>query len=327
MRVLAGMALLAAAVLVAPSHVLAFEEVGNNCAADDAMQSSTLIGDASNRVPPPHPQVPQGDLWTITGWKVNAGPGLGPLAQQLAIFRFEGSQSYRKVAESAMETVVPGANRFQTRIPVMEFAAVGLHGPEKTLVCRNDPLSLTGVVGGDFSLNSTRSYEALGGTGVPVVAIVEPDVDLDRYGDETQDACPWTAAYQADCPSEKIEIVSTAVKRRAILVEVRPAYQAPMEVFGQVGWVVRPKHPRGPARRSRNGVRRVTASLSAGRGRSIGPARTATFKLPLPSSVQRQLGQLAPRQALQAKLTVRATDSLNGVVERKLTVKLPGRER
>jgi hypothetical protein len=278
-------------------------------------------------LPPPHPQIPQGELWTITGWKVEVGPGLGPLAQQLAVFHFEGSQSYRKVAESAVETVVSGTNRFQARIPVMEFDHVGLYGPERALACRNDPLSLAGVVEGDFPLNSTRGYEALGQTGVPVVAFVEPDRDRDYYGDETQDACPWTAAYQADCPSEKIDIVSTAVKRRAILIEVQLAYTAPVEVFGQVSWAPRRKSRRGAAMRSGRGVQRLTAGLSAGRGRSIGPTRAAIFKLPLPKSVQRRLEQLVPRQALRAELTFRSTDVLNGVVERKLTVKLPGRER
>jgi hypothetical protein len=327
MRLPLGATLVAAVALLAPSNALAFEEVGNRCAADDALQNSTLIGEASNSSPPPYPQIPQGEGWVITGWKAEVGPGLGPLAQQLAIFHFEGSQSYRKVGESAIETVVPGTNQFQTRIPVMEFDHVGLYGPEKTLVCRSDPLSLAGVVEGAFPLNSTRHYEALGQTGVPIVAIVEPDRDHDYYGDETQDECSWTAAYQAKCPTEKIDIVSTAVKRRAILVEVQLAYTAPVEAFGQVSWTVRRKSRRDAAMRSRKGVRRLTAGLSAGRGRSIGPARAAIFKLPLPKSVQRRLDQLVPRRALQAKLTVRSTDVLNGVVERKLKVKLPGRER
>jgi hypothetical protein len=324
---LTGAVLVAAVALFAPSSALAFEEVGNRCAANDVVQDATLFGDASNNYPPPHPQIPQGEGWVITGWKVQVGPGLGPFEQQLAVFHFEGSQSYRKVAESAVETVVSGMNEFQTRIPVTEFDHVGLYGPEKTLVCRNDPLTLAGIVEGPFPLNSTRHYEALGQTGVPVVAIVEPDRDHDYYGDETQDECSWTAAYQADCPSEKIDIVSTAVKRRAILVEVRMAYTASVEAVGQVSWAVRRKSRRGGTMRSRNGVRHLTAGLSAGRGRSIGPTKAAIFKLPLPKSVQGRLDQLVPRQALRAKLTVRSTDVLNGIVERKLTVKLPGRER
>ncbi len=328
MRLRMGTALVAVTAFLVPSNALAFEEVGNGCAADDVLQSSTLIGDASNRLPPPHPQVPQGEGWVITRWRVEVGPGLGPIAQQLAVFRWpEESQSYRKAGESAIETVASGTNEFQTRIPALELDHIGLYGPEKTLVCRNDPLSLAGVVEGDFPLNSTRRYETLGQTGVPVVAIVEPDQDHDYYGDETQDECSWTAAYQTDCPSEKIGIVSAAVKQRSILVEVQLAYTAPVEAFGQVSWAVRRKSHRGAAMRSGKGGRRVTAGLSAGRGRSIGPTRAAIFKLPLPRSVQGRLDRLVPRRALRAKLTVRATDVVNGVVERKLTLKLPGRER
>lgn len=324
------LAAVTAAIFFAAAAPSAFgaEEVGNRCAANDAVQNSTLFGEASNSSPPPHPQVPQGELWTITRWRVEVGPGLGPFAQQLVVFRWpEESQSYRKVGESAFETVVPGTNEFQSRIPVMELAHVGLYGPEKTLVCRNDPLSLAGVVEGSFPLESTRRYEVLGQTGVPVVAIVEPDRDRDYYGDETQDECPWTTAYQTDCPAEKIDIVSTAVMQRAILVEVQIAYMAAMEAFGQVSWTVRQKSRPGAVMRSRKGVRRRTANLSADIDRAIGPARPVTFRLPLPKSVQGRLDQLAPRRSLRAKLTFRTTDYLNGLVERKLTVKLPGRAR
>jgi hypothetical protein len=314
--------------LIGAASASGFEEVGNRCAADDAVQNSTLIGLASNSPPPPHPQVPQGDLWTITRWRVEVGPGLEPFAQQLVVFRWpEESQSYRKTGESAFETVAPGTNEFQSRIPVMELQHIGLYGPEKTFVCRNDPLSLAGVVEGSFPIESTRRYEALGETGVPVVAIVEPDRDLDYYGDETQDECPWTAAYQTDCPAEKIDILSTAVMQRAILVEVQIAYMAAVEAFGQVSWAVRRKSRPGAAMRSRKGVLRRTAGLSADIDRAIGPARPVTFRLPLPKSVQGRLDQLAPRRALRAKLTFRTTDYLNGFVERKLTVRLPGRAR
>lgn len=325
---LMGTALGAAVLLSTASNALAVEEVGNRCAANDAIQNSTLIGDASNSPPPPHSQVPQGDAWVITGWKVEVGPGLGPLAQQLAVFRWpEESQSYRKVGESAIETVVPGTNQFQTRIPVMELDHVGLYGPEKTLVCRNDPLNLAGVVEGAFPLNSSRRYEALGQTGVPVVAFVEPDRDHDYYGDETQDDCPWTAAYQANCPAKKLEVVSTMLKQSAILVGVRVAYTAPVEVFGQVSWQVRQGPGRAAEAGSRKGDRGLTVGLSAGPGRTVAASKVATFKVPLPKPVLRRLGRIAPQQALRAKLTVRATDSLNGEIERKLALKLPGRER
>jgi hypothetical protein len=313
--------------LLGSSTAWAFEEVGNRCAANDAVQNSTLIGDASNNPPPPYPQIPQGEGWVITRWRVEVGPGLGPVAQQLVVFRWpEESQSYRKVAESAFETVAPGTNEFQSRIPVMEFDHVGLYGPEKTLVCRNDQMSLAGMVEGPFPLNSSRRYEALGETGVPVVAIVEPDRDYDYYGDETQDECPWTAAYQTDCPAEKIDIVSTTVKRRAILAQVRMAYRASVDVFGQVSWQVRRKPGQGAAS-SRKGDPGLTVGLSAGDERFLVPPRVAVFRLPLPKPVLRRLGRLGPRQRLRAKLTVRATDFLNGEIEQKLTVKLPGRER
>jgi hypothetical protein len=325
---LTGTVLVAAVALFAPSSALAFEEVGNRCAANDAVQDATLFGDASNNYPPPHPQIPQGEGWVITGWKVQVGPGLGPFEQQLAVFHFEGSQSYRKVAESAVETVVSGMNEFQTRISVTEFDHVGLYGPEKTLVCRNDPLTLAGIVEGPFPLNSTRRYEALGQTGVPVVAIVEPDRDGDGYGDETQDGCPQSAAYQGPCPTIALDAFPIVLKR-SVLVLVSASSDSSVQVFGQVGW--KPRH-RGGATASKTPKPSDHISTGvivglAGSTQTLKPGEIGRFNVPLPKSVKRQLRQIPRGKSLKGTITARTTDLTGKVVDRTLTIRLPGQKR
>jgi hypothetical protein len=315
-----------AVLLLAVPSAAAFEEVGNPCVASDSEANWTLLEDSYSSEAAPEISSYVNKPGVITRWQVRVAPTLAPLAQKLVVHETLGQNKARKLAESAVEIVSPGWNEFATRIPVSEVNKVGLSGPVETFFCGQQKGVLGGAIAGDFPVGEIHSYELEYEVGAPVTAIVEPDIDGDLYGDETQDACPWTAAYQSDCPTEKLEIVSTAVRQRAILVEVRVAYDAALEVFGQVSWQVRrPRHD--TAAQSRKGARRLAAVLSAGRDRTIRPANPAVFRLPLPKSVQRQLGLLAPRQSLRAKLTVRATDAINGVIERKLTVKLPGRER
>jgi hypothetical protein len=299
-------------------------EVGNRCLGDDTEANRTVIS-LEPSTSPPLQQVPQFGPYVITRWKVELAAGMGPLAQQLVTLQHAEGPSYRKAGESAMETLVAGMNEFPTRVPVAELAMVGLYGPLGTPICSQQPRSWVGTIEGNFAVGEVRPYEAHAQTGTPVVAIVEPDVDYDEYGDETQDECPWTTAYQTGCPAEKLEIVSTTVKRRAILVGVQTGMQTSVEAFGQVSWRMRQRRgPGGPAGSSK-GDRRRTVGFSAGAGKTVAAGKAATFKLPLPKPVLQRLGRLVPRQSLRAKLTVRATDRLNGVVERKLTVRLPGR--
>jgi hypothetical protein len=326
-RSLATVGATAAILLLSGSTASAREEAGNPCVANDSEAGLTAIGLTN----PPDPfEVPY--LWSgvITRWKVPVAPGHGPLAQQLGVFEqtfVEEETRYRKVAESATETVVAGTNEFATRIPLAGEGHhyLGLTGPVETLLCAGLEQAISGSVLGDFPLGAIRPAEDRVGIGTPVMAIAEPDRDHDGFGDETQDQCERSAATQGGCPTVALSTGGAQVKRGAILLPVNATSEAPVEVSGQVGWAVRRKagrHVVGPKKAGG----RVIVGLGADGALTVVPGTTTTFTIPLPKSVIRHLGRLAPRQSLEAKITATATDLAYRVTTAELTVKLRGRK-
>jgi hypothetical protein len=293
----------------------AFSEAGNPCLGDDTEAGTTMIG-LTNQGSEPfmQPNVPPEAEAVITRWRVLVGPGLRPLEQQLVISHQVGEEDDVRVAESAIETVVPGSNEFATRIPVSDYDHIGLRGPAETLIC-NQQMNVAGRVEGEWETGETRHYEVLVHVGVPVVVRLEPDRDRDGYGDESQDGCPASAAFQTTCPLLELK-ASRAVKRRAILVQVTPSTDSAILVWGEVGWWG--KRPGGDKRRRH-------VNLVAGPRRSVAAGSTATFRLPLAKSILRQLDRLTPRQGLRVKLTLGVRDVYGAGFEKLLVVRLRGR--
>ena len=79
---------------------------------------------------------------------------------------------------------------------------------------------------------------------MPIVGVVEPDIDGDGFGDETQDACPRSESTIDPCPLVRTSF-TTKVKKKSIEVSVTVSSVATVQVFGQVSWPVRgaPKLP------------------------------------------------------------------------------------
>lgn len=318
----ATLALAAAAFLLGAANASAAEEVGNRCVANDSEANWTVIGLSNGGGSPLlQPQVVSGGV--ITRWKTEVAPGTGPLAQQLVVLQQVGEEDDRKVGESAVETVVDGVNEFSTRIPAPEYAHIGLHGPVETLFCDKEEGNTAGIVEGAFAVGETRHFKVGVDVGTPVTAIVEPDRDRDGYGDETQDSCPQSAAVQGDCPVVTLSARAVA-KRRVIVVRVNTNADASIRVLGQVGWNFRPKRERpvNPSKRTK----RLIVALRGGR-KDVAAGATARFNVRLPKLVLRRLGRISPSESLKAKITVQATDLAGRITNRRLRVKLKGREK
>ena len=95
-----------------------------------------------------------------------------------------------------------------TRIPVKSGDIIGLLGTQFAGLPAGRCAS-TGGIGDTYrflqgtaptDVGVVGSYVETSGLKIDVSAVVEPDVDGDGYGDETQDACPRLASTQAPCP-------------------------------------------------------------------------------------------------------------------------------
>lgn len=322
----AGLALLLA--LIAAPAAVAAVEVGDECAGNTASEPFTLV---------PESHVPDGPLplpapsgGVVTSWKVNSAYP-SPVPEVMGAFRLVGPGKFQVVGESVEETVNPGLNVFPARVPAQAGDRLGALpvGEESPLFCETTETgdhtwSLRGSVG----VGSTHQFAAGVFVRVPLVATIEPDRDGDGYGDETQDGCPQSAAYQGPCPVVSLEAFPIVLKR-SVLVLVSASEASSVQVFGQVGW--RPRHKGGalasktpkPAGPKSTGV---TVGLSGGT-QALKPGEIGRFNVPLPKSVRRQLRQVPRDKSLKGTITARTTDLTGKVADRTITIRLRGQKR
>lgn len=306
----AAVAILALGLGYAPA-ASAFEEFGNPCTADATEAGTTMLGITTTQSTQPwlRELAPPEHSFVITGWRVQAGPGIGPLAQKLIVYRYANEANDAiKIGESSIETVTLGSNEFATHIPIPELARIGLWGPEQTLICHGEG-NIAGRVEGELPSDQTRPIEFLVHVGVPAAARIEIDRDGDGFGDETEDGCPASAALQTPCP---LLTVSTRpkVKRNAILVRVTTSNESSVQVLGQVKW--------------REGNSTRVLGLGEKTPRMLSPATAGVFRLPLWKPIKRRLGEMSPKRSLRVKLSVGVTDVFGAVIRKQLIVRLHG---
>jgi hypothetical protein len=131
----------------------------------------------------------------ITRWRTRA-PSNSNWTARLQVAR-PGTPTWTRIAEAVGTNVGSGVSRFETRIPVRTGDRIGIGSYDGA------NLSLIGGDGGTYRrfappLTATPAAPGPQETGeLPIAADVEPDVDGDGYGDDTQDVCPDDAARQA----------------------------------------------------------------------------------------------------------------------------------
>jgi hypothetical protein len=312
-------AAVALAGLAGTSSAAAATEFGSGCTANGTFDGGG-ISLAHGMTSPLPAAAPSSGV--ITEWKVNVGslPTYVPagavlvqptLDEQLYVVRASDPSHYTVVGKSEFGRASLNApSSFLTRIPVQQGDLLALVGPN-ALSCRTKDLgdktsffSTTPGIGGVIE----TKFEPLSGTQLPVVAKIEPDVDGDGYGDETQDKCPQSAAYQGPCPVVKLGVVPT-VKAKAVILHVSASPSARVTVAATV--------PLGKGKK-------VTLSAP---GRTITPGRLASFKLALTPRVTKALATLSTKKALRMKITATAPNLTGWPSKTATTVKLKGQAK
>ena len=304
--------------LLLPSAAAAATEVGDDCAANLEMGTYTNVPDQKAADASPLPvAAPVGGV--VTSWRMKSLSG-ETVPVRMAVFRLVGPGKFLVAGASTQETTAFGQNTFKTRIPVEAGDRFGL-----IPVGEADFYCLTGNVedhtwsySGPVEVGSPYQFAAGVQVRVPVVAVIEPDVDGDGFGDETQDGCPRSSSSIAPCP-----LVTTTFtmkpKGNSIIANVRVSSAASVQVFGQVSWQVRGK----PKLRANHGL---TVGISAGGPRQVSTGETKKFRVPLSKPILRRLGRITPHQALRALMTVRTTDIAGKITDQRRRLKLKGRE-
>jgi hypothetical protein len=311
-----AMAFAVSAFVAAPSASAA-TEFGNSCAASSGLAKLTLASTKHGASDPQPVTAPISGV--ITEWKTNVQiASIKPEEEAIAgnlykpvlnVFRAAGGSAYTLVGESP--SVVPlsfhGITTNLSRVPVQAGDYLGLGG-YLVFYCETKDAGDESAYLEDeppVTLGSTQTFKMAPEILPAVSARVEPDVDGDGYGDETQDKCPQSAAYQTPCPVVTISSLPI-VGKKAVTAYVATSLAAP------VG---------------------VTATVALGKGKTAtltAPAQTVVagvltpFTLTLTAPVTKALKQLPTKKSLTMSITASATNVAGLPSTTASTVKLKG---
>jgi hypothetical protein len=188
---------------------------------------------------------------------------------------------------------------------------LALVGAPATLYCNTtDPKNSVSTFPGAPVLGASfTAEEPVVDAGVPIVAKIEPDVDGDGYGDETQDKCPQSALYQTACPVVTISSKPFVAGKKAVTLYVSTSLSAP------VG---------------------VTATINLGKGKkaklkaatqTVAPGSLTPFKLTLTKPVTKALGELSTKKSLKLSIVASATNITGAASTSTSSVKLKGQAK
>ncbi|HEX5610860.1 MAG TPA: hypothetical protein VFX45_12305 [Solirubrobacterales bacterium] len=306
----AGIALAGIFLFAAPAN--AATEFGSNCTAEEALGGTALVSLSHGPTSPLPIAAPTSGV--ITRWKTTVGFEVPPeasaiYAQRMQVLRSTSLPSqFLVVGESTPGAISTGVNSFPTRVPIQAGDRLGLRGPFVSVYCI--PGGTADVVGlaeteGGTPVGSAFNVTPVPTIQVPLAAVIEPDADNDSYGDETQDGCPQSAAYQTPCPVITLATFSQAGSK-AVTVSVTTSLSAPVTVSGSVKL-----------------NKKTTAKLKAVTA-GVTPGGIGKFKLQFPSSLQKRLNELTPKQKLTLKLTASAANIAGPASTSSINAKLKG---
>ncbi len=297
-----------ALVLLAAQPAAAATEVGNKCIGNTSTSEYTLISLANAPGDPLPARAPGGGV--VTRWTFNVVPiPSGILSQTLKVFRSTGAPGqFQVVGESTPSPIASGLNTFSTRIPVQAGDFFGISGAPANVFCETGNAGeVIGAIPGNPTTGSPANVAIEANElQLPITAAIEPDADNDGYGDETQDKCPQSAAFQTECPVVTVDLSSAIKKKGSVVVLLTTDSTAPVKVSGTA------KLGKGKK-----------AKLSGGT-KTVAPGKITRFTLKFTKKLKKKLAELTTKQSLQLKVTASATDLVGRVAKDTLKVKLKG---
>lgn len=300
-----------ASLLAAPGASAAVE-FGNACPGNEAAPGEYALTTLS--APGPL-SLTAPSAGVITKLKMNIAvpiPFLVPTT--VKTLRSAGGNNYTVIGQTTIMASA-GTTVADARLPVQAGDRLALHGeptsyegspiPGLSFYCEGPSGAVLGAMVGNPGPGSTVEFGPVTEGAVPLVAVLEPDVDGDGYGDETQDKCPQSAAVQVACPVVTVDTFSL-VGSGAVRVLVATNNLAPVKVTGTVKL--------GKAGK---------AKLSA-KAKTVKPGKLVGFTLKFPQKLKDTLKDLPLGQELKLKIVARATNVAGQVSTDKATAKLKG---
>jgi len=294
--------------LIPASPAAAAMQIGSNCAgANDGGSDTTAVSLA--RIGSLTQPAPMSAGGVITSWSSNSALGK-TVVDRLRVLRPAGLKTFTSVAESAYQSIAPGQNGFPARIPIQPNDRLGLYAAADgggVIYCgTGEPEDRLGFLTGDLSLETTAEFSEISNAVLAVSATVEPDRDGDGYGDETQDKCPQSAAYQSECPRVALKIFPVLGKDFLTLLVTTnlPTSVTATEALGKHG--------------GKKGATDREPAL---------PGDISRLRFQYTRRFRAKLAALSPRKSLIVRFTVSAPNMVGAPTIEKVVLKVDGQKK
>jgi hypothetical protein len=314
-RIATTACVLAAASCAWTSTAAAATNVGNECAATNLTPfPSVQIAGKTGGLPV---SIPTSGV--ITSWRINAAPFAEREVEYLKVMRPVSAipNTFATVGESqAMLVTHPGVNAFPARIPALAGDHLGVVGSPGTYLCATGDLGdVMGVSEDNLPIGARATFSPNAGSQVALGATVEPDVDGDGFGDETQDRCPQSASHQEACPPLTLSAYGIA-GRRAATILVSAGIAARVTVSAAI---------RIPSAKAK------AAAVKSVRLRPVthlaNPGQITPYKLKFSGRAMSALKQLPSSRTLKLAATAKGTNAAGDPRSVGLSLKLRGQRR
>lgn len=254
-------------------------------------------------------------MGVITRWGVNATAWGSPTIVAATLNTGSGG-NWRISRQTEFQQVLGATNNvFYTRTRAVAGEKLGMvSSGSNTLMCGSpgtDQIDSHGTqqFPGGSAWNSEVTFM---GSRIAIWADVEPDTDLDGYGDVTQDKCPASPDFQNACPVLAISQQLAAAKG-AIAITATSSLTTPLEAFASV------KVPKLGKKKA------TTVTFSTG-PKPFAAGQFKKLKLKLPSRVTAALA--ATKKSKKLKVTVTLSGSEYGRTAKSVkSISLPGTKK
>ena len=171
-----------------------------------------------------------------------------------------------------------------------------------------------GAAEGNPPIGTRKIFVPSPGGQLALAATVEPDVDIDGFGDETQDKCPQSAQHQEACPPLTLSFVSVA-QRSAAIVYVSAGVPSQVTVSAQASAAtVRKKRAAASAKLKLKPVTHLA-----------NPGQITKYRLKFTGPLKAALANLPKRRSLGMKVTASGANAAGVVKAETRTLRLKGR--
>jgi hypothetical protein len=192
-RIARALGIGAAGALLAPAASFGAVTIGSNLTAGGTLTNACTSQACSfaQVAPLPAADTAPGGLTSpsdgvVTRWRIKSGSAGG--AVQLRVLRPTGGGAFTAVGTSGTETTVAGTAPFNTRLPIRAGDYLGVDNASDALIFAPTPgASIYRWIPPITDGSNRAATDTRGTLELMVQADVEPDVDCDGFGDETQD--------------------------------------------------------------------------------------------------------------------------------------------